>query len=200
METAYQSTAGRIPDLGGDFLLSPQKLPLCGHLARSVIGLTASLVFGAESGCSTNNQELDIRLNLEDSRRMIEPQSFLRIAYAANILILVPVCWAMFFDRGVEAVFQNAVTDSDGLRLLVGSLWAAILFASVAGLACPFFFAPVLLIQVFYKATWLLTFVVPLLGTENAAVPTGISVCFGLIVLTYPFLFWAGYCRQAAGS
>lgn len=130
---------------------------------------------------------------------MIEPQSFLRIAYTANILILVPVCWAMFFGRGTETVFQSAVTDSDGLRLLVGSLWAAILFASLAGLAYPIFFAPILLIQVFYKSVWLFGFVVPLLGKQGAEIPIGISICFGLIVITYPFLFWAGYWRQAGG-
>jgi hypothetical protein len=83
----------------------------------------------------------------------------------------------------------GAVNESPGLRLLVGSLWSAILVASIAGLVQPKFFAPVILIQVFYKAMWLLTFVVPAIQSNTDA-PTGISIVFLLIVLTYPILFW----------
>jgi hypothetical protein len=112
----------------------------------------------------------------------------LRVAFAANIFILVPVCWSMFFS-GVTNVFNGAVNESPGLRLLVGSLWLAILVASIAGMFQPKFFAPVILIQVFYKAMWLLTFVLPAIQS-NKTVPTGIGVVFLLIVMTYPILFW----------
>jgi hypothetical protein len=81
------------------------------------------------------------------------------------------------------------VQESSGLRLMVGSLWCAILLASIAGLAQPGFFAPVLIIQVIYKAMWLALFVVPTwrMGT---AVPLGITSVFIAIVISYPVLFW----------
>jgi hypothetical protein len=122
----------------------------------------------------------------------MNPVNLLKIAYVANILILVPVCWGMFAGRATQFVFQGVVEESAGLRLLVGSLWAAILAASVAGLFAPRFFAPVLLVQIFYKALWLAIFVAPLL-TRVQKWPIGIAICFALIVATYPFLFWYGY-------
>jgi hypothetical protein len=117
----------------------------------------------------------------------------LKIAYAANILILVPVCWGMFAGGGVSTVFEGRVDESVGLRLLVGSLWSAILLASVAGLFWPTFFAPVLLIQIFYKSLWLAIFVLPLIiGGQLERVPAGISLSFLIIILTYPFIYWLG--------
>ena len=118
----------------------------------------------------------------------------LQIAYGANIAILVPVCFAMFRGRGVTGVFEGVVDESAGLRLLVGSLWVAILVASIAGLSVPRFFAPVLLIQIIYKALWLAVFVGPLIATGKPW-PTGISTCFALIAISYPFLFWYGFAK-----
>jgi hypothetical protein len=112
----------------------------------------------------------------------------LRAAFVANIVILAPVCWTMF-TGATSAVFNGAVEESVGLRLLVGSLWAAILVASIGGLVRPEFFAPVILIQVFYKALWLLVFVVPAIRSQSS-VPTGISIVFLVIVLSYPVLYW----------
>ncbi|RVT40262.1 hypothetical protein [Sphingobium algorifonticola] len=122
---------------------------------------------------------------------MDNPDS-LKIAYAANILILVPVCYAMLSGPGgTGQVFQGQVTESAGLRLLVGSLWAAILMASVGGFWAPAFFAPLLLIQIAYKALWLALFVLPLLVSgQSAAVPWGITLVFAAIVMTYPLLYW----------
>jgi hypothetical protein len=128
----------------------------------------------------------------------VNPENFLRIAYVSNILILVPVCWSLFSGSGVKSVFGGAVNESVGLRLLVGSLWSAILVASMAGLAIPRFFAPVLLIQIFYKALWLGLFVAPLLIAGNQKWPSGIAICFAAIVVTYPFLFWLGYVKAAS--
>ncbi len=109
----------------------------------------------------------------------------------ANILILVPICWNMFFGSGAGSVFEGKVAESAGLRLLVGSLWLAILVGSILGLFLPRFFAPIVLIQIFYKSLWLMVFVLPLvMAGKSDQVPWGISTTFILIVLTYPFLFW----------
>ena len=119
---------------------------------------------------------------------MIEGSNLLRLAYAANILILLPVVWSMFFSGGTIGVFEGKVPDSEGLRSLVGSLWLAILLGSVAGLWAPAIFAPLLLVQIVYKSTWLATYVWP--HRHDPGIPIGISVTFLLIVLIYPILLW----------
>jgi hypothetical protein len=122
---------------------------------------------------------------------MFEGAGLLRIAYAANIAILVPVCWGMFLGSGVASVFEGKVDESAGLRLLVGSLWFAILACSVAGLAMPRLFAPLLIVQIIYKSLWLFVFVAPLVAAgRSGAVPWGISASFIAIVATYPLLLW----------
>ena len=93
---------------------------------------------------------------------MIINPKWLLATYALNIIILVPVCYAMIFGAGVANVFDGVVEESPGLRLLVGSLWSAILFASIAGLFRPAFFAPIILIQIVYKSMWLALFILPL--------------------------------------
>ncbi|MEM8919161.1 MAG: hypothetical protein AAGE37_09905 [Pseudomonadota bacterium] len=130
---------------------------------------------------------------------MLTGVGLLRLAFLANIVILVPICWGMFFGSGVAGVFEGKVEESPGLRLLVGSLWFAILLASVAGLYAPRFFAPVVLIQIVYKSLWLLAFILPLvLAGKSDAVPWGIATTFLLIVLSYPFLFWYSGVGRAA--
>jgi hypothetical protein len=121
--------------------------------------------------------------------KMITAPGWLYFAYVFNILILIPVVYSMFFGAGVENVFEGKVVESAGLRLMVGSLWFAILVASLAGLIWPSFFAPVLIIQVIYKSLWLLIFVIPLLRLGQPF-PVGITLVFAAIVASYPVFFW----------
>jgi hypothetical protein len=122
---------------------------------------------------------------------MFEGSGLLRVAYAANILILVPICWTMVFGAGVASVFEGKVDESAGLRLLVASLWTAILLCSVAGLGLPRLFAPLLVVQIIYKALWLALFILPLVvAGRSSDAPWGISVVFILIVAIYPLLLW----------
>jgi hypothetical protein len=120
---------------------------------------------------------------------MITTPHWLYIAYGFNIFILLPVVYSMFFGAGVENVFEGKVAESAGLRLLVGSLWFAILIASVAGLIWPTFFAPVVIIQLIYKSSWLLVFILPLIRS-NAPFPVGITLVFSAIILIYPIVLW----------
>ncbi|MEP2102857.1 MAG: hypothetical protein ABJP02_06090 [Parasphingorhabdus sp.] len=116
--------------------------------------------------------------------------NLLYIAYIANILILMAICWNMFVGSGVASVFEGKVDESTGLRLLVGSFWLAILVGSTAGLFAPRFFAPIIVIQIFYKSLWLLVFVLPLvMAGKSDQVPWGIATTFIVIALSYPILF-----------
>jgi len=113
---------------------------------------------------------------------------WLYVAYIANILILAPVCYTMFMGNGAADIFENKISDSQGLTKLIASLWLSILIASIAGMIWPAFFAPLLLIQVFYKTVWLATFILPLFMADKPY-PVGISICFVLIIISYPVLF-----------
>lgn len=122
---------------------------------------------------------------------MLEGPSLLRIAYAANILILTPVCWSLFQSGGVANVFDGKVADSAGLRLLVASLWFAILACSALGLLWPDRMVAIIGLQLIYKSLWLGTFALPLILAGRAdAVPFGVAASFVVIIATYPFLLW----------
>jgi hypothetical protein len=117
--------------------------------------------------------------------------NLLKLAYGANIIILVPVVYAMLIGNGVASAFEGRVDESAGLRLMVASFWFAILASSVAGLAWPKFFAPILIVQIIYKALWLAIFVWPLMQRSGwEAIPTGIVGVFAAIVVTYPLILF----------
>ena len=122
---------------------------------------------------------------------MFQHEALLRWAYAANILILLPVCSAIFSGSS-PAVFEHRIVSSRPLELLVGSYWAAILILSVVGILVPGVMAPLLALQILYKLAWLATFVVPaILSGRASAVPRGIALSFAAIVIAYPLLLWA---------
>lgn len=117
----------------------------------------------------------------------------LRLAYAANIAILLPVVTAIVTtDTAHATVFEGKLAQSRDLQLLVGCLWAGILVASVIGLVVPSAMAGVLVMQVIYKSLFLALWAWPayrLGGT--AALPLGLTVSFAAIVAVYPWIVWA---------
>ncbi len=111
----------------------------------------------------------------------------LTIAYGLNIAILVPIA--------VPTIFRLFPTDdgrfaeSEGWRVLVGSLWLAILILSLLGLVWPLLYAPVLLLQLIYKSAWLLVYAAPRASRGDwRSIPWGIAASFLAIVLAWPFL------------
>ena len=111
-----------------------------------------------------------------------------RIPFVLNILILMPVCWSMFLGANGPSVeaFEHRIADSPALRLLVASLWFAILACSVMALWAPGHFTAVLILQIVYKALWLATFAVPVIASGGTP-PLGVSLSFAFIVAAWPF-------------
>jgi hypothetical protein len=110
--------------------------------------------------------------------------------YIFNILVLVPIGLLTLFggERGGQLACQGKFPESEGFRTILGSLWTAILLASVVGLLYPVAMSPLLLIQVTYKALWLGVFVLPrLLDGRGEEVPWGIALTFLAIVVSYPW-------------
>ncbi len=117
--------------------------------------------------------------------------NLLQIAYAANVIILAPVLISTFSDSSPKQIraFQSQVDNSDGLRLLVASLWSAIFLLSIAGLFQPKSFVVVLVLQVIYKLIYLLVYVVPTARKKGFQfVPKGLSLSFAAIVIIWPIL------------
>lgn len=115
----------------------------------------------------------------------------LRCAYLFNIAVLLPVVISLYSHegRGGLAAFNAKVDNVDGLRLLVAALWTGVLVSSLFGLWRPGPFASLLIFQVVYKTTWLLTFALPLWRIGGAAaVPWGVTSVFILIVLLWPIV------------
>lgn len=125
----------------------------------------------------------------------------LRLPYVANLVILLPVCASMFWGRNQETVaaFEDKVAEVAGLRLLVASLWCAILLCSIGGLFAPQRFVPILLLQVIYKALYLAIYVVPTARSVGwRGVPLGVAISFAAIVAIWPWFLWQAH--AAAGG
>jgi hypothetical protein len=118
--------------------------------------------------------------------------SVLRIAYTINIMILLPVALLTTFSTSASsAVFENKFAVSEPFIRLVGSLWVAILVCSFIGLAYPREMIAILLLQIIYKALFIVVVLTPmLLQGGTAALPVGITVCFAAIVITWPLIIW----------
>lgn len=119
--------------------------------------------------------------------------ALLRLAYSANILILVPVLIGLMFAKNGPSVaaLGGSITESKGLRFLVASLWSAILLLSVAGLAVPKAFWQILVFQVVYKSIWLGSYVIPTWYSEGrSSVPWGPTISFAFIIVVWPILLF----------
>ena len=117
--------------------------------------------------------------------------NLLLLPYAFNTIILVPIGLMTLFggERGGQLACQGKFPESVGFRTILGSLWTAILIGSLLGIFFPVSMSPLLLLQVIYKAIWLSVFVLPrLLSGDNREIPSGITLSFFLIVVSYPWI------------
>lgn len=112
----------------------------------------------------------------------------LKLVYIANIIVAGYIgITSLFFPKlSSVTIFQNSYQTTDVIRL-VGCLWLAIAILSVLGLWRPVTFSPVLLLQVIYKASWLLVVAIPAIK-NNENYPSGMATFFSVWVLVLPFV------------
>jgi hypothetical protein len=102
----------------------------------------------------------------------------LKIIYIANIIVAgwISITSLFFPKLSATTVFSKAYQPTELIRL-VGCLWLAITILSILGLWRPLTFSPVLLLQLIYKATWLLIVALPAIK-NNQPYPTGMALFF----------------------
>lgn len=112
----------------------------------------------------------------------------LKIIYIANILVAGWISITSIFNpiTASATIFQNAYSSSDHIRL-IGCLWLSIAVISVLGLFKPVTFAPILLVQLIYKGTWLLAVALPA-ETQKKPYPNGMALFFLVWVIVLPFV------------
>lgn len=119
---------------------------------------------------------------------------FLRVIFIANIIVAgwIGITSLVSPSRAIATIFSGAYATTELVRL-VGCLWLAIALLSVLGLWQPMTFAPVLLLQLFYKSTWLIVVALPAIRYDRPY-PAGMAVFFLVWVLVLPFAIpWASW-------
>ncbi|MDX1919292.1 MAG: hypothetical protein SFU25_00995 [Candidatus Caenarcaniphilales bacterium] len=113
-----------------------------------------------------------------------------QIIYFANILIagIVGIFCLFSPSKAKEAVFQNVFVESEAFRI-TGAFWTAIAILSALGLIWPQQFVFIFLIQLIYKALWLLFGALPkLFNKKTQEIPQGMAFFFLVYVLFLPFV------------
>ena len=111
----------------------------------------------------------------------------LKFVYLANILMFVPIVIYTLFH--LFPTDQGVFKESMGWRMLVGSIWLAILVLSILGFSQPLTYSPVLLLQLVYKVGWLGVYVTPrLLRGQLGEIPWAMTITFTAIVIAWALL------------
>ena len=112
----------------------------------------------------------------------------IKLVYLANIVVAGYIGISSIFQPKIAAttIFSNAYGETEVIRL-VGCLWFGIAVLSALGLWKPITFAPVLLLQLLYKGTWLLVVAIPAL-LNKTPFPNGMAGFFVVWCLVLPFI------------
>ncbi|MEL6611058.1 MAG: hypothetical protein AAFQ53_03095 [Bacteroidota bacterium] len=112
----------------------------------------------------------------------------MRAVFAANVVVAGIVGFSSLFTpaRATQTVFEG--TASPGAAMgVTGAFWVTVALLSSAGLVWPTRMAPVLLVQLCYKALWLAFFAAPA-WQAGRPVPSGIASFFAIWVVVLPFV------------
>lgn len=112
----------------------------------------------------------------------------MKLMYAANVIVAgwISITSIFYPERAISTIFQNASPPTEMTRL-VGCLWLAIAILSLLGLWRPMTFAPIFLVQLIYKGTWLVVVALPAIQNSKPY-PTGMAGFFLIWVIILPFI------------
>lgn len=112
----------------------------------------------------------------------------IKLVYLANILVAgyIGITSLLFPKTASSTIFQASYQTTDVIRL-VGCLWLAIAVLSVFGVWRPLNFSPVLVLQLIYKASWLLIVAIPAIK-NNQNYPSSMAAFFLVWVIVLPFV------------
>lgn len=116
----------------------------------------------------------------------------MHLPYILNIVIFAPVCWMMYSVLSRSDGFKRHAAGAREMAIALTGIGVIILIASVAGLFWPRALIPLLVIQVLYKALFLVLVALPLWRSGGiSAIPKSLIVFFIFVVVTYPVAIWA---------
>ncbi len=128
------------------------------------------------------------------------PDLTLKLVYAANVLVAGWVGSLSLFLPQVASrtVFSGTAAASPAMQV-TGALWLSIALLSFAGCFAPRSFAVVLVLQLIYKASWLLVVALPAVAAGNReTLPGGMTVFFLIWVIVLPFVIpWRSLLAQS---
>ncbi|MEZ5878514.1 MAG: hypothetical protein R3D43_12640 [Tepidamorphaceae bacterium] len=117
----------------------------------------------------------------------------LEFAFAGNVLFVTPVILLLWFHKdGAGIVFGPHIPISDGLRILVASMWTSIVLVSIAGMKWEIELVGLLVFQIVYKAVFMIAYVAPrAIAGEWEKIPRLLTALFvlGLICLPPMIIF-----------
>lgn len=97
-------------------------------------------------------------------------------------------------------LLRGCHAQSDAFRL-VGALWLGIALLSLIGIFKPILMTPVLLLQLWYKGTWLIAAIIQALVDKSfAGVPPQMAVFFAVWIVVLPFAIPWGHFFSAGDA
>ncbi len=125
----------------------------------------------------------------------------LQVGYVVDALVTAPIAFSMLSGSGkwIPRLLGEPVPPSPSLRMMLGSLWMALLLCVIVGIFRPVSMIPVLVLQLVYKGLWLAAFAAPRwMSGRSHEVSWQISRLFMAYVLIYPWLIpWSRLLSQA---
>jgi hypothetical protein len=124
----------------------------------------------------------------EGASIMAEEVSVLRL-YVMRCMYLLN---CVLVGSGVGASFMHRQTPWDPIPGVAFSFWAALAGLSALGIRYPLAMLPLILMQLFYKAFWLLAVYVPLRAASRSSDLTQgmlIGIALDVIVIPWTYVF-----------
>jgi hypothetical protein len=84
--------------------------------------------------------------------------TLLRIAFLVDAAVTAPIAWAALTGRTswLQLLLGDAFDANRSAQRLLGVIWIALFVGLIAGVARPALMAPLLVLQLIYKALWLI--------------------------------------------